>query len=69
MCSLCHRSEVCDFKEFYILCDWMLTLHFMKAECKYVEVMFAFAGYQQHSPGGLTVVSHRQECIHTDANN
>ena len=38
----------------------------MKAACKYVEVLLAFADYQQHSLGGLTVVSHRQECIQTD---
>ena len=28
----------------------------MKAACKYVEGLPAFAGYQQHSLGGLTVV-------------
>ena len=41
-------------------------VHVMKAACKYVEVLLAFAGYQQHSLGGLTVVLHRQECIQTD---
>ena len=42
------------------------VLHAMKATCKYVEVLLAFAGYQQHSLWGLIVVSHRQECIQTD---
>ena len=42
------------------------VVHVMKAACKYVEVLLAFAGYQQHSLGGLTVVLHRQECIQTD---
>ena len=40
-----------------------MVLHGMKAACKYVEVLLAFAGYQQHSLGDLTVVLHRQECI------
>ena len=44
-----------------------IVLHVMKAACKYVEVLLAFEGYQQHSLGGLTVVLHRQECIQTDA--
>ena len=43
-----------------------IVVHVMKAACKYVEVLLAFAGYQQHSLGGLTVVLHRQECIQTD---
>ena len=43
-----------------------IVVHDMKAACKYVEVLLAFAGYQQHSLGGLTVVLHRQECIQTD---
>ena len=43
-----------------------IVVHVMKAACKYVEVQLAFAGYQQHSLGGLTVVLHRQECIQTD---
>ena len=33
-----------------------IVVHVMKAACKYVEVLLAFAGYQQHSLGGLTVV-------------
>ena len=40
-------------------------VHVMKADFKNVEVLLAFAGYQQHSLGGLTVVLHRQECIQT----
>ena len=43
-----------------------IVVHVMKAACKYVEVLLVFAGYQQHSLGGLTVVLHRQECIQTD---
>ena len=43
-----------------------IVVHVMKASCKYVEVLFAFAGYQQNYLGGLTVVLHRQECIQTD---
>ena len=43
-----------------------IVVHVMKAACKYVEVLLAFAGYQQHSLMGLTVVLHRQECIQTD---
>ena len=43
-----------------------IVVHVMRAACKYVEVMLAFAGHQQHSFGGLTVVLHRQECIQTD---
>ena len=43
-----------------------IAVHVLKAACKYVEVLLAFAGYQQHSLGGLTVVLHRQECIQTD---
>ena len=43
-----------------------IVVHVMKAACKYVEVLLAFAGYQQHSFGSLTVVLHRQECIQTD---
>ena len=42
------------------------VVHVMKAACKYVEVLVAFAGYQQHSLGGVSVVLHRQECIQTD---
>ena len=42
------------------------VVHVMKPAGKYVEVLLAIAGYQQHSPGGLTVVLHRQECIQTD---
>ena len=38
----------------------------MNDACKYVEVLIAFAWYQQHSLGGLTVVLHRQECIQAD---
>ena len=38
----------------------VLSVHVMKAACKYVEVLLAFASYQQHSLGGLTVVLHRQ---------
>ena len=33
-----------------------IVVHVMKAACKYVEVLLAFAGYQQYSLGGLTVV-------------
>ena len=33
-----------------------IVVHVMKAACKYVEVLLAFADYQQHSLGGLTVV-------------
>ena len=44
-----------------------IVVHAMKAACKYVEVLLAYACYQQHSLGGLTVVLHRQECIQTDA--
>ena len=36
-----------------------IVVHVMKAVCKYVEVLLAFAGYLQHSLGGLTVVLHR----------
>ena len=43
-----------------------IVVHVMKAACKYVEVLLAFAGYQQHCLGGLTVVLHRQECSQTD---
>ena len=43
-----------------------IVVHVMKADCKYVEVLLAFAGCQEHSLGGLTVVLHRQECIQTD---
>ena len=43
-----------------------IVVHVMKAACKYVEVLLAFAGYQQHSLWGLKVVLHRQECIQTD---
>ena len=46
--------------------NMVLVVHVMKAACKYVEVLLAFAGYQQHSLGALTVVLHRQECIQTD---
>ena len=28
-----------------------IVVHVMKATCKYVEVLLAFAGYQQHSRG------------------
>ena len=45
-----------------------IVVHVMKASCKYVEVLLAFAGYQQHSLGGLTVVLRRQECIQTYVN-
>ena len=41
-------------------------VHVMKAASKYIEVLLAFAGYQQHSDGGLIVVLHRQTCIQTD---
>ena len=43
-----------------------IVVHVMKAAFKYVEVLLAFTGYEQHSLGGLTVVLHRQECIQTD---
>ena len=43
-----------------------IVVHVMKAACKYVEVLLASTGDQQHSLGGLTVVLHRQECIQTD---
>ena len=43
-----------------------IVVQAMKATCKYVEVLLVFAGYQQHSLMGLTVVLHRQECIQTD---
>ena len=43
-----------------------IVVQVMKAACKYVEVLLAFAGYQQHSLRGLTVVLHWQECIQTD---
>ena len=43
-----------------------IIVHVMKAAYKYVEVLLAFAGYQQHSLRGLTVVLHPQECIQTD---
>ena len=43
-----------------------IVVHVMKDACKYVEVLLDFAGYQQHSLGGLTVVLHGQECIQTD---
>ena len=43
-----------------------IVVHVMKAACKHVEVLLAFAGYQQHSLGGLTVVLHRQKYIPTD---
>ena len=33
-----------------------IVVHVMKAACKYVEVLLAFAGDQQHPLGGLTVV-------------
>ena len=36
-----------------------IVVHGMNDACKYVEVLPAFAGYQQHSLGGLTVVLHR----------
>ena len=35
-----------------------IVVHIMKATCKYVEVLLAFACYQHHSLGGLTVVLH-----------
>ena len=38
-----------------------IVVHVIKAACKYVEVLLAFAGYQQHSLGGLTVVLHLQD--------
>ena len=37
-----------------------IAVHIMKAACKYVEVLLAFVGYQQHSLGGLTVVLDRK---------
>ena len=37
----------------------------IKAGSRYIVVRFAFAGYQQYSLGGETVVLHRQECIQT----
>ena len=43
-----------------------IVVYVMKAASKYIEVLLAFAGYQQRSLGGLTVVLHRQECIQTD---
>ena len=43
-----------------------IVVHVVKAACKYVEVLLAFAGYQQHSLGGLKVVLHWQEYIQTD---
>ena len=43
-----------------------IVVHVMKAACKHVEVLLAFAGYQQHSLWGLTVILPRQECIQTD---
>ena len=43
-----------------------IVLHVMNAACKYVEGPLAFASYQQHYIGGLTVVLHRQECSQTD---
>ena len=43
-----------------------IVVHVMKATCTHVEVLLAFAGYQQHSLGGLTVGLHRKECIQTD---
>ena len=43
-----------------------IVVHVMKASCKYVEALLPFAGYQQHSLGGLTVVLHRKECIQAD---
>ena len=43
-----------------------IVVHAMKADCEYVEVLFAFAGYQQHSLGVLTLVLHREVCIQTD---
>ena len=43
-----------------------IAVHVMKAACKYVNVLLAFAACQKHSLGGLTVVLHRQECILTD---
>ena len=43
-----------------------IGVHVMKAASKYVEVLLAFAVYQKHSLGSLTIVLHRQECIQTD---
>ena len=43
-----------------------IVVHVMKASCKYVEVLLAFACNQQHPLGSLAVVLHRQECIQTD---
>ena len=45
--------------------DICIVVHVMNAACKYVKVLLAFAGYQQHSLG-VTVVLQRQECIQTD---
>ena len=36
-----------------------IVVHIMKAACKYVEVLLAYADYLQHSLGGLTVDLHR----------
>ena len=35
-------------------------VYVMNAACKYADVLLAFAGYQRHSLGGLTVVLHQQ---------
>ena len=43
-----------------------IIVHVMKAACKYVEVLLAYACYQRHSLGGITVVLHRQECFQAD---
>ena len=45
-----------------------IIVHVIKAACKYVEVVLAFAGYHQQSLGGLTVVIQRQKCIQTAPN-
>ena len=42
-------------------------IHFMKAACKSVEVLLAFASYQRHSLGEQIEVSHRQEHVQTGA--
>ena len=46
--------------------SFCIVVHIMKVACKYVEVLLAFAGNQQHSLEGLTVVLHRQGCIQID---
>ena len=58
-------GNACDGRSGMSIC---IVVHVVNAGSKYVEVLLAFAGYQQHSLGGITVILHRPVCIQTDVN-